>query len=186
MGDFEKETSLNGPDGITTTSVSGIAFLMTFLAFLAPVGLAGYGSFVNISAIVWSVYFDEWGVRFSFLSPFTLMMLIPFALFRVISVFQISRYYQGKTTKGRTKIGVILADAPFLFVYGIWFFTVGITSGVGLNLPLPIMMIVGLLIIWKFPAFEPTVPWEGSDEFRPWWEEDSEEKAEPASDTQPW
>jgi hypothetical protein len=190
MGEFEKEPNPNGPDGPPTISVSIISLLMTFLAFFAPVGSAGYSYgnsyFVNISAILWSVYLDEWGFRFSFINPFTAMMMVPFVLFRVGSVFQLSRYFQGKTTKGRARIGAILADAPFLFVYGIWLFTMGITSGIGLNLPLPIMMIVGFLLLWKFPAFEPTVPWEGSDEFKPWWEEDTEEKAESTAENQPW
>jgi hypothetical protein len=99
----------------------------------------------------------------------------------------IIRYYQGKTTKGRARIGAFIADAPFLIVYLIYFFTSGIIVGIGLNLPLPIMTIVVLLLIWKYPVYEPTVPWEGSDDFRPWWEDKpEEEEAKPSAEDQPW
>jgi len=187
MGEFETKTHTNESNGARTRNVSVIALVMTALAFLAPVGSAGYGSFVSVSAILWSVSIDAWsGIRFAFLDPFTLMMLTPFLLFRIVSVYIVARYYQAKTTKGRGRLGAFLADAPILFIYLIYLFTVGFIGTIGLNLPLPIMTIFGLLMIWKFPVSEPTVPWEGPDDFRPWWEEKPKEEPEPAAEDQPW
>ena len=186
MGDFETITGTNESNDIPTRNVSSIALVSTALAFLAPVASSGSSYFVNISAVSWSVYIDAWsGIRFEFLSPFIMMMMIPFLLFRIVSVYVVTRYYQGKTTKGRARIGAFIADAPFLILYLIYFFTVGFIIGVGLNLPLPIMTIVSLLLIWKFPVHEPTVPWEGSDDFRPWWEEKPEEETNPTFEDQP-
>ena len=190
MGVSETATHVNGPTETTTKKVSLIAIVLTVLAFFAPVASSGYAFgysyFVNISAILWSVYIDEYGIRFLSLNPFSLIMMVPFLLFRVASVYQIIRYYQGKTTKGRAKIGAFIADAPFLIVYLFYFITFGIIGGIGLNLPLPIMMLVALFLIWKYPAYEPGVPWEGPDEFTPWWKEEPEEKTEPISEDQPW
>lgn len=190
MGDFEKEPTLNDANPTSTSRVSIIAILMTVLAFLAPVAIAGYDwgfdYYININAILWGIYMDGYSIRFEFLNPFTLMMMIPFSLFRIASVYLFTRYYQGKTTKGRAWIAAVSGDAPFLFVYGIWFITAGISGGLGFNYPAPIMMIVGFLLLWKFPAYEATVPWEGADSSTPWWEESSEEKTEPTADNQPW
>ena len=190
MGDFEKEPTLNGTDKSATSRVSIIAILMAVLAFLAPVAIAGYDFgfdyYININAILWGIYMDGYSIRFEFLNPFTLMMMIPFSLFRVASVYQLTRYYQGKTTKERARIAAILGDAPFLFVYGIWFITAGIFGGLGLNFPAPTMMLVGLLALWKYPAYEATVPWEGAESSTSWWEESSEEKTDTTADNQPW
>jgi hypothetical protein len=115
-----------------------------------------------------------------------MMMTAPFLLFRIASVYQIVRYYQGKTTKGRARIGAFIADAPILIVFVFYLFLGGMVVGTVLNLPLPIMMIVGLLLIWRYPLYEPTVPWEGSDDFKPWWDEKPDEEAEPTAEDQPW
>jgi len=188
MGDFEKEPTLIGKDRTATNQVPIITILMTAIALLAPVAIAsyGYGFNVNISAILWSIYMDGYSTRFLFLDPFTLMMMIPFLMFRVASVYQITRYYQGKTTKGRARIAAVLGDAPFLFVYTMWLITMGIYGGLGLNLPSPIMMIVGLLLLWRLPMEDVTVPWESQEEPKSWWEEEQEEKIEPPADNQPW
>jgi len=48
------------------------------------------------------------------------------------------------------------------------------------------MMIIGLLLLWRFPVDEPTVPWEDTEEPKSWWEETTEETTEPADNDQPW
>ena len=163
---------------------------MTVLAFFAPVASAGYASglgySVNISAVLWSFTIDPYYFGFQFFNPVNLFMMVPFLLFRVASVYQLTRYYQGKTTKGRARIAAFIGDAPFLVVYIFVFIVVGFYGGVGLNLPLPIMMIVGLLLLWRFPVADVTVPWEGTEEPKSWWEEKPEETTEPPADDQPW
>jgi len=189
MGDFEKESTVSGTDKPATTRVSVITLLMTILALLAPVALSGYiyhwDYYVNISAILWSFYMSAYSIGFQFLYPLNMMML-PFLMFRIASTYQLARYYQGKTTKGRARLAVVLSDGPILFVYIIFLITAGISGGLGLNYPLPTMMIVGLLLLWRFPVRAPTVPWEGSEEPKSWWEEKPEEKIESPADDQPW
>ena len=190
MGDFEKEPTMIGKNKTSANRVSIITILMTVLAFLAPVALAGYTSGwdynINISAILWSFYMSPYYTGFQFLYPGNLMMMIPFLMFRIASTYQLARYYQRKTTKGRARLAVALSDGPILFVYIIFLITAGISGVWGLNYPLPIMMFVGLLLLWRFPVEEPTVPWEGSEEPKSWWEEKPEETTEPPDDDQPW
>ena len=190
MGDFEKQPAAIDTEKKAANRVPIIALLMTVLAFLAPVASAGYASGygydITISSVLWAIYMDGYSIRFYFHPPVNLMTMIPFLMFRVASVYQITRYYQGKTTKGRGRLAAFIGDAPFLIVYAFVFIVMGFYGGVGLNLPLPIMMIVGLLLLWKLPAYEATVPWEGASESKSWWEEKSEDKTEPPTDNQPW
>jgi hypothetical protein len=190
MGDFEKEPTMTSTKKQATNRVSIIALLMIGLAFLAPVASAGYGYgfdyFVNISAILWSFTISPYYSGFQFLDPFNLMIMIPFLLFRVGSTYQLTRYYQGKTSKGRARLAAVLSDGPILFMYILYLIAGGFYGGLGLNYPLPIMMIVGLLLLWRSPVREPTVPWEDSEEPKSWWEEKPEETTEPPADDQPW
>ena len=189
MGDFEKQPAAIDTEKKAANRVPIIALLMTVLAFLAPVASAGYangfGYNITISSVLWAIYMDGYSIRFEFLNPLILMTMIPFLMFRVASVYQMTRYYQGKTTKGRARLAAFIGDAPFLILYAFVFIVIGFYGGVGLNLPLPIMMIVGFLLLWKFPAYEATVPWEGTSEPKSWWEENPEDKTEPTADNQP-
>jgi hypothetical protein len=190
MGDFQKGPTMTSTDKPATNRVSIIAALMTVLAFLAPAAIAGYiygfDFFLSFTAVLWTMSIDAFGITFYFNGPFNLIMMIPFLLFRVASAYLIIRYYQEKTTKGRARIAAVLGDAPFLFIYGIWLITIGFSIGIGLNFPLPIMMIVGLILLWIFPVKDVTVPWEGTEDPKSWWEEKPEETTESPADDQPW
>jgi hypothetical protein len=183
MGDFEKASE----SGYTTETKSNrtqiIAVLMALIAFLAPVTVAGYDYgydfYLSITAMLWSIYMDGYSVRLQFIGPYSMITMIPFLMFRIGFVYQITRYYQGKTTRGRTVVAAVLSEAPFLALYVLWLITFAIYGVLGLNFPLPIMMIVGLLLLWRSPVSEATVPWEGADEPTPWWEEKRQEKTEP-------
>jgi len=190
MGDFEKTPELGRTGKAEVNRAPTVAILMALIAFLAPVAVAGYnygyGFFVNITAMLWSVYWDGYNISFQFLNMFTLMSMIPFLMFRVAFVYQITRYYQGKTTRGRTTIAAVLSEAPILAMYVLFVIAAGMYSGLGLNFPSPIMMLVGLLLLLRFPVPEATVPWESAIEPTPWWEESPEEKTDSTADNQPW
>jgi hypothetical protein len=128
---------------------------------------------------------DGYIFSFQFLDFYSLAM-IPFSIFRFVFVYQIARYYQGKTTKTRTAIAAGLSEAPLLALYALLIITSAFYGGLGLNFPLPIMTVVGLLLIWKLPAPEVTVPWEGADEPKSWWEKSLEDKTDSTADNQPW
>ena len=182
MGDLERETELGHTGKADSNRAPIIAILMTLIAFLAPFVMAGnsygYSFYLNITAILWTLNMTEFGFSFHFIT-YSLLVMIPFLMFRVAFVYQITRYYQGKTTRERTTVVAILSDAPILALYVVYFIiTSGIYGGIGLNFPLPIMMILGLLLLWRSPVPEVTVPWEGADEPIPWWDENPEDRTE--------
>jgi hypothetical protein len=187
MGDIAKEPKLIDTDARDTNRVSIIAIMMAALTFFAPVAVSGVGFFyLVISAVLWSIYLNGYNIRFEFHNSFTLIIMIPFAMFRVASTYLIVRYYQRKTTKGRAIIAAVLGDAPFLFIYSFLFIMMSIYGGLGLNFPVPIMMIVGFLLLWRFPVEEVTVPWESPEEPTPWWGKKPPDTKESPDDNQSW
>ncbi|KXH77341.1 MAG: hypothetical protein AM326_05240 [Candidatus Thorarchaeota archaeon SMTZ-45] len=190
MGDFKKELDVRPPNGTSSYRVQTIAVLMTLIALFAPIAVAGqyYGLsfYINITAMLWTIFMNEYGVTIQFFDLFVLLYLVPFHFFRIAFVFQIVRYYQEKTTRRRTAVAALLSEAPFLAFYILWLITFGALIGLGFNFPTPIMMIIGLLLLWRFPVSEVTVPWEGVSEPTPWWEEELKARTEPVSNDQPW
>jgi len=192
MGALERQTDLGNNTTIDSNRVPIVAALMSFLALFAPVATSGYSFgpsfYLIITATTWMIYIDGISaIRFEFIPSYALLGMIPFLMFRAASVYQIARYYQGKTTKGRARIAAFIGDAPFLILYSILIVVGGFSGGIGLNFPLPILMFVGLLLLWRFPIFEATVPWEGMSDPVPWWEEEKqEEKTETSADNQLW
>jgi len=158
--------------------------MLTSIAFLTPVntygGSYGYSFRLFIVSLLYTIHLSDYGIGISFSDIYSVMAVFPLLIFRIAFIYQIMRYYQGKTTKGRTTAGAILSDAPVLFT---WLVSVGIYGSWGLNFPLPIMMFVGLLLLWRFPASEATVPWEGAIEPIPWWEEQAKGEAKSTVDS---
>lgn len=183
MREFKKEFDLGNPIGTSSTRVQTVAILMSLVAFFAPVAIAGqnYGmSFdINITAMLWTLFINEYAINIQFLDPFMLLYITPFSIFRIVFTIQIVRYYIGKTTRARTALAAVLSEAPFLALYFFWLLTFDIFFGIGLNFPSPIMMIIGLLLLWRFPISEVIVPWEGTSEPTPWWEEELKDRTEP-------
>jgi hypothetical protein len=192
MGISEVEPISNQDRPSTKNRTSAIAVLMTLIALFAPVATSGYNYgyyfYLIITSMTWAIHIEGgYIVSLEFLPPYALMGMIPFLLFRAASIYQITRYYQEKTTKGRARIAAFLGDAPFLVLYSFLILIGGIYGGFGLNFPIPIMMAVGLLFLWRFPVPEATVPWEGVSDPTPWWEEEKEEeKPVSSNDNQPW
>ena len=189
MGDFESNSEIKHTTNDDKYRLQIIIILMALIAFLAPFAVngysAGYSFYLNITAMLWSFSIGEYSYGFQFITIYASLAMIPFLMFRLAFVWQIARYYQGKTTRRRTAFMATLSEAPILAIYVLMFFTFTIYGGWGLNFPLPLMMIVGLIILWRFPVSEATVPWEGVSEPIPWWEEQSIDKPGSSSDDQP-
>ena len=192
MGIDENEPRQQRVDTATPSRLLSISVLMTMMAFLAPMASSGFysgwGFYLIIIAPIWTLNVEGglW-IHFQLFPPYLMITMLPFLLFRFGSVYLIVRYYQGKTTKGRAKIAAFLGDAPFLILYGFAMILSGVSIWGALNFPLPFMMFVSLLLLWRLPRPEATVPWEGMADPTPWWEEEKPEQTrESSNDDQPW
>ncbi|MHA2351700.1 MAG: hypothetical protein ACXABX_01100 [Candidatus Thorarchaeota archaeon] len=192
MGD-SKESTIASKSSIHDTPRMPILVdvLMLVLAVLAPFAVMSYSSYSYsfiIQSLFWMTRLDSSGFYFETIPLYAVFTMFPFLLIRLTLPYQMFRYYHGRTTRTRTAAVAIISELPFIAVMILQFVFSLILGGMMfvVSLPFPIMMIVGFLLLWRFPVSEVTVPWEGADEPTPWWEEKPQEKTEPPADDQPW
>lgn len=167
MGDFENENNYETLIPINKRTAQLITVIMLIIGLFAPFSFEiynyGWISDVVISSMFWmfrqSSYVNGY-YGFSFVNLSSFSMMFPFLLLRMVPVFQISRYYDGKTTKKHVLIATLIGDGLYL-IFGILalFFSMGGSST--LMIPLPFEIIFGFLVLWKHPILEPNTPWEG-------------------------
>ena len=165
--------------------------LMLVLAVLAPFAVMSYSSYSYsfiIQSLFWMIRLDSSGFYFETIPPGAVFTMFPFLLIRLALPYQMYRYYHGRTTRTRTAAVAILSELPFIAIIILQFVFSLIFGGMMfvISLPFPIMMIVGVLILWRKPISEVIVPWEGVDKPTPWWEDRPEEEKESPTDNQPW
>ena len=108
---------------------------------------------------------------FSLVHPNTLVSAFPFLLLRMVPVFMMYLYYNEKTTRKRALMATLVGDGISVII-GILSLPGSITSGwMHYNIPLPFQLIVGLLILWRFPLPVPVTPFKEEKKSEVWWEE---------------
>ena len=109
---------------------------------------------------------------FSLIHPNTLVSVLPFFLLRMVPVFTMYLYYNEKTTRRVALMAALVGDIISV-VNGILSLPGSISSGwMHYTIPLPFQMIVGLLILWRFPLPVPDTPFKKEKKSQLWWEED--------------
>jgi len=192
MGDYKEGTVASKSSIHDTPRMPMLVdVLMIALAVLAPFAVMSYSSFSYnfiIQSLFWMIHLDSSGFYLQIIPPYAVFTMFPFLLIRLTLPYQMFRYYHGRTTRTRTAAVAILSELTFIAVFILQFVFSLISGGMifGISLPFPIMMIVGVLLLWRKPIPEVTVPWEGADEPTPWWEEKPQEKTELPADDQPW
>jgi hypothetical protein len=183
MGGFElgpTEDNLQGPDTIRIAKISGA--ILVLLGLLAPVVVSWFGHLGDFSFIIqsplWFLYLGTFGSDFEVVPIFGFSSVFPVLILRLVPASVIIRYYQEKTTRRRALIGIVVGDILFL-AESLLFFVNSLINMVPLYyFPLPIQMLVGFFILWKFSIPEPTKPWESTKETKPWWEKESGDMTE--------
>jgi hypothetical protein len=143
--------------------------IMALLALLAPVSLTisfrEYETIYTFSGLFW------YGTRIMtglFRAENFFGAFLPILCFRLASAFQIVRYYRENTTRKRTALIILIGAGPYL-LSNIAALISYLQFPGQLLIPLPVQMIVGLMILWRFPVPEPTKPWKEQEESSSWW-----------------
>ena len=163
---------------------------MGVLAFVAPIAFMYHASFlypyIEIYALMWGVRFSSTAWDFwvyILIDPWSFITLESwlFIGIRILFPYQMVRYYQGKTTRKRTLVLGVVSDLSyillafllaFLMLFQIMILAargvdVGI-PGIGLPLPIPSLLVVGMLLIRFFPP-PSKQDWDLEGETRKWW-----------------
>ncbi|MFW9925367.1 MAG: hypothetical protein ACFFDM_01230, partial [Candidatus Thorarchaeota archaeon] len=113
--------------------------------------------------------------------------MFPFLLLRLALPYQLNKYYQNRTTRPRTAFAAVLADLPYIVVF-LPLIIISIISG-GMfypSWPTPIMMIFGLLVLWRRPMPKAKVPWGEVESTKYWWEEEQSDTPSSNKSKTPW
>jgi hypothetical protein len=148
-----------------------IALLMLILTFLFPTSIIILSHPENefaayIIAATWMIFLGSPiptnGGGSSMpptVNPYNLFQNFPITIVRLIFVFLMYRYFQGKTSKTYVfLIGIISEIVP------IWLSLPTIISPTQLLIPLPILFPVGLILIYAIKPDKVLGPWEGKNE----------------------
>lgn len=194
MGAFERGTDNSEFQvGDTTRKPLLIGVIMLLIGLLAPVLLTfnnyGFSSEMRIQSILWSYSSGFIGSGFMIIPLQWMISMFPTLLFRFVPVLQIQRYYKGKTTRKRALLATLVGDGYYLFM-GVPLIFISMLSGFSyFFIPLPFQVIFGVLVLWKFPIFEPTTPWESaSDDPEPksWWPKSPDSQQKKPDDDKVW
>lgn len=93
------------------------------------------------------------------------ILAIPLITLRLLFVLQIYRAYNGQTSRRSAILWGVLSEL-YLVILNLPSYITAIStlSIAGLYLPLPILLAVGVFLVWIFPPFVPSTPWEVSGE----------------------
>ncbi|MFW9846125.1 MAG: hypothetical protein ACFFD6_05230 [Candidatus Thorarchaeota archaeon] len=163
-----------------------IGALLGVLAIFMPIGMMTYDyGYAQVMAMTWIYFYYPQDIGYPFLNfmfdPFMLFASLPYAFMRPVFAFMTMRAYQGKTTGRRALLSGLIAEVQLpLFFYGIFlvsFMMYPYPAYIPLLLPIPILIIVGLVILRAFPPDARPTKWSEEDQKKSWWDEPEVEKA---------
>ncbi|MHA2143058.1 MAG: hypothetical protein ACXADC_11445 [Candidatus Thorarchaeota archaeon] len=160
-----------------------ITTTMFILAFFGPMSLniyPGFGPFETDMIYIFAMTYQFLNIFTLDLVVFDLPLIMATALFsfmRPVFVYQLSRYYKGRTSRGRTIAVGIISELQMTIITGLvllYLISSPIMAFVYMiAIPIPILLLLGLVFMWTVPVPEIHVPWKELDQPKSWWDEES-------------
>ncbi|MFW9804246.1 MAG: hypothetical protein ACFFFC_16420 [Candidatus Thorarchaeota archaeon] len=148
-------------------SPSLIGWIMSVLAIVLPfiVQISGTGveTDFTVAATAWMYQNSSYNTGFRFFTAQEWLASMLFTLPRLLFAYQMYRYYQEKTTRMMTVLAGVFSELPVALVMTALLFWNAVSptpSFLPTVVPIPILITVGFLMIWKRPTFVPTGPWD--------------------------
>jgi hypothetical protein len=151
-----------------------ITTFMLVLAIFGPVAINVYpyigpSGIIALMGMVWQIPILGYGFPFFGLSFFFIGLLI--STLRLVYVYMIYRYYREQTTRKRVVIAGILGELQMPLI-GLAIIPIGFVDpmiAIMFSIPVPILLIVGLLILHLIQVPRPIDGWTELDESQDWW-----------------
>ncbi|MFQ5884200.1 MAG: hypothetical protein ACE5IO_03775 [Thermoplasmata archaeon] len=158
--------SVEGPVDlrVVCSIVGGLAL---FAPFIVAIDLHWGG--VTIMALTWR-YPPRVNPYFGYVE---FMATLPWTVWRVVFVYQMVRYYRGRSSRNVTILLGALAEVLILVIYMmlILLSPPGMSYGAFLVVPTPLMLVAALVFMWITPFREPKTPFGDRAEPVRWWRE---------------
>jgi hypothetical protein len=185
MGGNEREKGSESPISEEHERIIPISMVVLILGVFAPFMMMVIEYRENTEFAIMSTFwvYDQSNASIepnglSLIPAYMILAMLPFLLLRVIPVYQIYRYYNGKTTRRRAFIASFAGDAIFLYT-GLLPLVISILFSSSYSIyPLPFQSIVAVLILWRFTMPEPITPWKTKEKPKSWWDIALETQAE--------
>ena len=114
----------------------------------------------------------------SFMLSFTFFLVgLPFMFFRLVFVYQVYKYYLGTTSRKRVVITGILGELQFPII-SLLMIPICLSNpnlAVIISIPIPILLIAGLLMLHYIPKPTGISEWTELDEDKDWWDKEKED-----------
>jgi len=164
------------PKNLDTSSMKpSLTVLIVSLLLIALFGPSNLNIYLELGRIVLIGMSWELG---SFMLSFTFFLVgLPFMFLRLVFVYQVYKYYLGTTSRKRVVITGILGELQFplisLLMVPICLLNPGLA--VIISIPIPILLIAGLLMLRYIPRAQGVSGWTELDEDKDWWEKEKKD-----------
>ncbi|MFW9805037.1 MAG: hypothetical protein ACFFFC_20485 [Candidatus Thorarchaeota archaeon] len=148
-----------------------VSVFMTLMAATLPFALGFVSDYISIAAATWLLNLSPRGYNLHLLLQF--FPLLQFTFLRFVFALQMTRLYQGKSSV-RTAIYVgVISECPFLVISiinalpSLWnpAYPYGFSG-----IPLPFVLLVGWLLIKRYPPPVRRKTWIKDEKTETWWE----------------
>lgn len=167
------EDKQQSPVGVMSVVVGALALFAPIFVSIDPL----WGN-VEIWAMTW-MYRAPYG--FADFGYVQFMASIPFTVWRVVFVYQMNRYYRGRSTRRVTVLLGAFAEMPLLVLYcmiPLLAPPTALTWGPTLLVPTPLMLVAAFTFLWMTPFPVPKTPFDDQPEPDEWWQENSNQERE--------
>ncbi len=165
----------------TSLMKPSLSVLIVSLLLIALFGPSNLNIYLEHDALIYLIGMSWEIIGLSFgdlLFSFTFFLVgLPFMFLRLVFVYTIYKYYLGATTRKRVVITGILAELQFALI-SLAIIPIGLSSpGIAaiLSIPIPILLVVGLLMLRYIPKPKGTSEWTELDGNKDWWDKEKED-----------
>ncbi len=139
-----------------------VGSVMAALAVLTPFFIQFTNTVITFYTTTWKLQMSIYHNSFRLLSLGDLLISIPFTLPRLVFAYQMSRYYNDKTSRSKTLIVGVLSEMWLLFIIALLTMIAAASSMIllGTTIPLPLLLVMGAILLWRRPMIQPITPWE--------------------------
>ena len=139
-----------------------VGLVMAALAVLTPFLIQITNTIITIVTTTWMLQISSYDSSFRLFPLRDWLISMPFTLPRLVFVYQMARYYNGKTSRSNTLIVGVLSEIWLFVIIGLLNMIALVSSLVLLDttIPLPLLLVMGVILLWRRPMTQPTTPWD--------------------------
>lgn len=159
----------------TSSMKPSLTVLIVSLLLIALFGPSNLNMYLELGQIyLIGMSWELGGVMLSF--TFFLVGL-PFMFLRLVFVYQVYKYYLGTTSRKRVLIAGLLGELqfPLISLLMIPICLLNPSLAIIISIPIPILLVAGLLMLRNIPRAQGVSGWTKLDEDKDWWDKEKEE-----------